>query len=107
MFEMYYFSIIENFGVDVVMMWECLFDKWECVKFDLILFVQIYFVVYEKYLDGIVDMVGYWVEDCIFGGVFFFDYFDIWSDEMRFEFNVYIYLGRDKVIFWICQFFDE
>jgi hypothetical protein len=104
---MHHSSTTENLGVDAVTMWERPPDKWERVKPDPTLFVQTHFVAHEKYPDGIADMVGYWAEDRILGGVLLFDHSDTWSDETRPEPNAYIHPGRDKVTFRICQLLDE
>lgn len=44
----------------------------------MFLFLQIYFfyvlyIDFDLYLNGVVDMVGYWVEDWILEGVVLFD----------------------------------
>lgn len=36
-------------------------------------FLYVFYIDFDFYLNGVVDMVGYWVEDWIFGGVVVFD----------------------------------
>jgi hypothetical protein len=46
--------------------------EWPCEPFPT-LFCMKHYYRYKKYPDGLADVVGYWVEDRILGGVTLFD----------------------------------
>jgi hypothetical protein len=90
-----------------VTVWEREPDEWARIEPHATLFVQTHFLAHEKYPDGIADMVGYWAEDRIIGGVLLFDRSQAWSDDENPEPNAYIHPNRDKVTFRICQLLDD
>jgi hypothetical protein len=69
------------------------------------LFSQQYFLAHEQYPDGVADMVGYWAEDRILGGVALFDHSQAWGEND--EPNVYFHTGRARTTFFIYQLLNE
>lgn len=96
----------ENMSVDDVTTWERPPDEWARVVPHPTLFTQSHFIGHDKYPDGIADMVGYWAEDRILGGVLLFDHSVSWNDANP-EPNAYIHCGRAKVTYRICQLLDD
>ena len=60
----------------------------------------------DQYPDGLADVVGYWAENKVLGGVVIFDRSDSWDDDKA-EPNVYLPSDRCQVTFRIWQLFDE
>ncbi|KAK0384085.1 hypothetical protein NLU13_8174 [Sarocladium strictum] len=100
-------STTDGLGPEAVTLWEREPDEWARIEPHATLFVQTHFLAYEKYPDGIADMVGYWAEDRITGGVLLFDHSQAWSDDKNPEPNAYTHPNRDKVTFRICQLLDD
>lgn len=94
-------------SVEAVTAWERLPDMWARFKPYPTLFVHTHFAAHGKYPNDIADMVGYWAENRILGGVLLFDRSKTWHDETNPEPNAYIEAGRDKVTFRICQLLDS
>ena len=62
----------------------------------------------DQYPDGVADVVGYWAENRILGGVIVFDRSKAWAhDEPRPEPNVWLHSDRDGVTLRLCQLLDE
>ncbi|KAK3936968.1 hypothetical protein QBC46DRAFT_393850 [Diplogelasinospora grovesii] len=62
-----------------------------------------YYRWHEKYPDGLADVVGYWAEDCILGGITLFD-----RGESGIECNdVWWHSASKKATFRICRLTDE
>ncbi|RNJ58394.1 hypothetical protein D7B24_004846 [Verticillium nonalfalfae] len=96
----------DTLDVDEVTSWERPPDMWARVVPHPTLFTQSHFVAHEQYPDGIADMVGYWAEDRILGGVILFDHSSSWHDQ-NIEPNAYIHCGRDRITYRICQLLDD
>ncbi|CRK14895.1 hypothetical protein BN1708_011300 [Verticillium longisporum] len=96
----------DNLNVDEATSWECPPDMRARVVPHPTLFTQSHFVAHEQCPDGIADMVGYWAEDRILGGVILFDHSSPWN-EQDIEPNASIYCGRDKITYRICQLLDD
>ncbi|KAL2204793.1 hypothetical protein CC79DRAFT_920575 [Sarocladium strictum] len=97
----------DDLGVDAVTDWERPPDNWARFGPDPTLFIHTHFAAHEKYPNGIADMVGYWAENRIPGGVLLFDRSRVWNDETSPEPNAYIEAGRNSVTFRICQLLDS
>lgn len=69
------------------------------------MFTHPFFTAHEQYPNGVADMVGYWAEDRIFGGVALFDHSQDWGEYS--EPNAYFHSGRDSATFRIWQILDE
>ncbi len=62
----------------------------------------------KQYPNGVADVVGYWAENRILGGVIVFDRSSAWGrNEPRPEPNVWIHSDRDGVTLRLCQLLDE
>ncbi|RWA09825.1 hypothetical protein EKO27_g5310 [Xylaria grammica] len=68
------------------------------------LFAHPTFTAHEQYPDGVADMVGYWAEDRILGGVALFDRSQAWGDE---EPNAYFQSSRPERTYRIYQLTDR
>lgn len=62
---------------------------------------------HQQYPNGIADMVGYWAEDRVLGGVVMFDRRQIWSDKDMHEPNFYMHSHREMVTTRVWQTLDE
>ncbi|KAF5622168.1 uncharacterized protein FTJAE_11029 [Fusarium tjaetaba] len=85
--------------------------KWERPPDDLCrfppkptMFIATQFTAHDRYPNGVDDMVGYWAENRILGGVALFDHSQAWTggDEP----NVYFQCTRARVTFRVCQLLD-
>ncbi|KAF4946780.1 hypothetical protein FGADI_10984 [Fusarium gaditjirri] len=63
------------------------------------MFVATQFIAYDRYPNGVDDMVGYWAENRILGGVALFDHSQEWTGDN--EPNVYFQCTRERVTFRI------
>ncbi|KAH6651682.1 hypothetical protein BKA67DRAFT_537542 [Truncatella angustata] len=71
------------------------------------LFTHPAFTAYEQYPNGVADMVGYWAEDRILGGVLLFDRTkDGGNGASGYEPNVYLQSSRPKRTYLIYQLTD-
>ncbi len=63
----------------------------------------------DRYPDKDADIVGYWAENRVLGGVVIFDRSESWGDddEGRPEPNVYLHSDRSGVTFRVWQLLDE
>ncbi|KAI1009026.1 hypothetical protein LB504_001885 [Fusarium proliferatum] len=68
------------------------------------MFIATQFTAYDRYPNGVGDMVGYWAENRILGGVALFDHSQAWTNDD--EPNVYFQCGRARVTFRVCQLLD-
>lgn len=66
------------------------------------LFQHTYYFDYEQYPDGTADMVGYWAESRILGGVILFDRKAKLASDA-----VFIHPDRDSVTYRICELTEE
>ncbi|KAI1739222.1 hypothetical protein F4680DRAFT_466730 [Xylaria scruposa] len=92
--------------VDVVTSWEPPPDEWPDEAPWPTLFVHPAFTAHEQYPDGVADLVGYWAEDRILGGVALFDRSHTWGDG-DLEPNVYFQSSRPKRTYQIYQLTDR
>ncbi|KAH7322475.1 hypothetical protein B0I35DRAFT_350840 [Stachybotrys elegans] len=65
------------------------------------LFVHEWYRDCEQYPDGIADVVGYWAESRIFGGVVLFDRHE--SKDGTSSDDIYIHPSRESLTYRICQ----
>jgi hypothetical protein len=77
-----------------------------------ILFSHPYYVAQSQYPDSLADVVGYWAEDRIFGGVVLFDRSQTWrrcdgEGPGAPEPNLYMHSARDDVTFRLWQVKNE
>ncbi len=61
----------------------------------------------EQYPDGEHDVVGYWAENRIFGGVVLLDRSDSWDDQLNPEPNVFFHSSYHDVTFRVWRALDE
>lgn len=87
------------------MRWERPPDGWPRIPAEPTLFIHSQFTAHEQYPNGIADIVGYWVEDRVLGGVPLFDHSQVWKDED--EPNVYFQSCRRSTTFRVWQLLDE
>ncbi|KAF5620052.1 hypothetical protein F52700_11372 [Fusarium sp. NRRL 52700] len=85
--------------------------KWERPPDDLCrfppkptMFIATQFTAHDRYPNGVDDMVGYWAENRILGGVALFDHSQAWTRDD--EPNVYFQCTRGRVTFRVCQLLD-
>jgi hypothetical protein len=76
------------------------------------LFSHPYYGAKNQYADGLADVVGYWAEDQIFGGVVLFDRSQTWRDldgegSGSPEPNFYMHSARADVTFRLWQVKNE
>ncbi|KAH8662394.1 hypothetical protein BX600DRAFT_437790 [Xylariales sp. PMI_506] len=91
--------------IDTVTRWEPEQNPFVRVAPNLTLFTRSHFTAWEQHSDGLADIVGYWAEDRILGGVVLFDRSQNWAPDN--EPNVYFQCCRRKVTYCICQLLDE
>lgn len=89
-------------GVDAVTSWERPPDQWARVVRHPTLFTQPHFSSHQQHRDGIANIVGYWAQYRILGGVSLFDHSKKWGDESS-EPNTYVQCNRARVTYHICQ----
>jgi hypothetical protein len=70
------------------------------------LFEHISYGAIDQYPDGVADVVGYWAENMILGGVVLFDRSKTWEDKRTPEPNIYLHSDRDGVTFRVWQALD-
>ncbi|KAF5544031.1 hypothetical protein FPHYL_11138 [Fusarium phyllophilum] len=68
------------------------------------MFIATQFTAHDRYPNGVDDMVGYWAENRILGGVALFDHSQAWTGDD--EPNVYFQCTRARVTFRVCQLLD-
>ncbi|KAF4339887.1 hypothetical protein FBEOM_6185 [Fusarium beomiforme] len=68
------------------------------------IFVATQFTAYDWYPNSIHDIVRYWAENRILGGVALFDHSQPWTNDD--EPNVYFQCTRERVTFRVCQLLD-
>lgn len=95
----------QGLDIDDVTSWERPPDQWARTKPWPTLFMHLHFGAHEQYPNGIADIVGYWAENRILGGVALFDHSQPWSDDN--EPNVYFQCSRSRVTFRVCQLLDR
>ncbi|KAF5541873.1 hypothetical protein FMEXI_7797 [Fusarium mexicanum] len=85
--------------------------KWERPPDDLCryppkptMFIATQFTAHDRYPNGVDDMVGYWAENRILGGVALFDHSQAWTGDD--EPNVYFQCTRGRITFRVCQLLD-
>lgn len=61
----------------------------------------------DQYPDGDADVVGYWAENRIFGGVVLLDRSDSWDDRRNPEPNVFLHSSYYDVTFRVWRALDE
>ncbi|KAG7291613.1 hypothetical protein NEMBOFW57_001632 [Staphylotrichum longicolle] len=61
----------------------------------------------DQYPDGIADVVGYWAENRILGGVVLFDRSDSWDDQRNPEPNVFFHSSYRNVTIRVWRALDE
>ncbi len=72
------------------------------------LFAHRLYTARDQYPNGVADVVGYWAENRILGGVIVFDRSKAWGhDEPQPEPNVWLHSDRDGVTLRLCQVLDE
>ncbi|KAK4464058.1 hypothetical protein QBC42DRAFT_172210 [Cladorrhinum samala] len=84
-------------------------DDWEPMKPLPSIFNHSFYRDFVIYPEGVADMVGYWAEDRILGGVVLFDRdaeLDANGDIVREPPNVYLHPSRAKVTFRVTQLLD-
>ena len=65
------------------------------------------YVMADQYPDGDADVVGYWAENRIFGGVVLLDRSDSWDDRRNPEPNVFLHSSYYDVTFRVWRALDE
>lgn len=61
----------------------------------------------NQYPDGVADVVGYWAENRILGGVVLLDRSDSWDDQRNPEPNVFLHSSYHGVTFRVWRALDE
>lgn len=69
------------------------------------LFIHPAFTAHEQFPNGVADIVGFWAEDRVLGGVALFDRSQSWGDEN--EPNVYFQSCRTQMTYRIWQLMDN
>jgi hypothetical protein len=85
--------------------WERPPDEWARSVPWPTMFIETHFVFHDQYPNGIDDIVGYWAENRILGGVALFDHSQSWDGDN--EPNVYFQCTRRRVTFRVCQLLDD
>jgi hypothetical protein len=67
------------------------------------LFAHLSYDALGQYPQGLADVVGYWAENRIFGGVVLFDRSEVWDDDVNPEPNVYIHSDRKGAMVGVWQ----
>ncbi|KAH6876355.1 hypothetical protein B0T10DRAFT_610361 [Thelonectria olida] len=97
-------STTDGYDIEAVTHWERPPDEWARVVPWPTMFIQTHFAAHEQYPNGIGDMVGYWAEDRIIGGVVLFDHSESWQHDN--EPNIYVQCSRANATFRVCQLLD-
>ncbi|KAI1349767.1 hypothetical protein F5Y01DRAFT_316440 [Xylaria sp. FL0043] len=95
-----------NSQIDAITSWKPPPSKWPGKEPWPTLFAHPAFTAHEQYPAGVADMVGYWAEDRILGGVALFDRSKTWDNEIE-EPNVYFQSSRPKRAYQIYQLTDK
>ncbi|KAI1271876.1 hypothetical protein F5Y07DRAFT_413172 [Xylaria sp. FL0933] len=95
-----------NSHIDAITSWKPPPSRWPGKEPWPTLFAHPAFTAHEQYPAGVADMVGYWAEDRILGGVALFDRSKTWDDEIE-EPNVYFQSSRPKRTYQIYQLTDK
>ncbi|KAK4450289.1 hypothetical protein QBC34DRAFT_297434 [Podospora aff. communis PSN243] len=85
-------------------------EYWEPIKPYPTVFTHPYYSDWEVYPEGVVDMIGYWVEDRIFGGVVLFDRRAELDEDGNLTgepTNIYLQPARAKVTCRVTQLLDH
>jgi hypothetical protein len=84
-------------------------DKKRRVPRPSTLFAHLSYDAADQYPNGVADVVGYWAENRILGGVVIFDRSKTWDDKHAVtpEPNVYLHSDRDGVTIRVWQALDE
>ena len=90
--------------IERVTAWTRAPDRWAKTVPWPTLFTHPQFTAYKRYPAGVADMVGYWAEDRILGGVTLFDRSRTWAEN---EPNAYFHSARAGGTFRIYQLLDE
>lgn len=99
-------STTQGKDIEGVTLWEREPDEWARLIPWPTMFTHPNFVAMEQYPNGVADMVGYWTENRILGGVAIFDRSRDWNDDAP-EPNVFFQCSRRNVTYRICQLLDE
>ncbi|KAK4097276.1 hypothetical protein N658DRAFT_434334 [Parathielavia hyrcaniae] len=70
-------------------------------------FYHPYYELEDQYPGGITDVVGYWTENRILGGIVLLDRSDSWDDERNPEPNVFFHSNYDNVTVRVWRALDE
>ncbi|KAK4215375.1 hypothetical protein QBC37DRAFT_281739 [Rhypophila decipiens] len=84
-------------------------DWWEPLEPLPTVFNNCFYTTWDIYPEGVADMVGYWAEDRILGGVVLFDRRAELDDEENLTgepTNIYLHPSRRKVTYRITQLLD-
>ncbi|KAI0403869.1 hypothetical protein F4802DRAFT_569688 [Xylaria palmicola] len=92
--------------VDAVTSWKPPPSDWPDEEPWPTLFAHPAFTAQDQYPSDVADIVGYWAEDRILGGVALFDRSKPWEDEDE-EPNVYFQSSRPKLTYRIYQLTDR
>lgn len=94
-------------GLDIesVTSWEPEQIPFSRVVPDPTLFTKTRFTAQDQYPNGLADVVGYWAENRILGGVLLFDRSQKW--ELDNEPNAFMDCSRYNVTYRVCQLLDE
>lgn len=92
--------------IDSVTIWEREPDEWARSIPYPTMFTHPSFQAVEQYPNGLADIVGYWAENRILGGVSLFDRSQDWDGTTP-EPNLYFQPSRYNVTYRICQLLDE
>ncbi|KAM0247820.1 hypothetical protein ACHAP5_003830 [Fusarium lateritium] len=98
-------STTNGYDIDCTTKWERPPDQWARVVPWPTMFIKTNFVAHEQYPNGIDDIVGYWAENRILGGVSLFNHSQSWGADD--EPNVYFSCTRANVTFRVCQLLDD
>lgn len=98
-------STTNGYDIEGTTKWERPLDQWPRIAPWPTMFIKTNFIAYEQYPNGIDDIVGYWAENRILGGVALFDHSQQWEADD--EPNVYFLCTRANVTFRVCQLLDD
>lgn len=98
-------STTNGYDIEATTKWERPPDQWVRTAPWPTMFIKTNFTAYEQYPHGIDDIIGYWAENRILGGVALFDHSQSWEADD--EPNVYFICTRANVTFRVCQLLDD
>ncbi|KAG5662081.1 hypothetical protein KAF25_004320 [Fusarium avenaceum] len=90
-------STTNGYDIEGTTKWERSPDQWVRTAPWPTMFIKTNFTAYEQYPHGIDDIIGYWAENRILGGVALFDHSQSWEADD--EPNVYFICTRANVTF--------